>query len=59
VASADGVRLAFESARAAYSSAGVEDRLTLFIEPGIGHDVTETMWTKVEEFLDLYLKEDT
>jgi hypothetical protein len=34
---------------------GADERLALFIEPEVGHEVTEKMWLMIEAFLDQYL----
>lgn len=42
-----GVELALEAARAAYSRLGAPDSLQLYVEPGCGHECTEGMWRQV------------
>lgn len=42
-----GLELALESVRAAYSSLGAPDLFQLYVEPGCGHECTEGMWQQV------------
>ncbi|KAL4438723.1 hypothetical protein ABPG77_006327 [Micractinium sp. CCAP 211/92] len=50
-----GLELALESVRAAYSSLGAPDLFQLYVEPGCGHECTEGMWQQVFAFMDRHL----
>jgi dienelactone hydrolase len=51
----DEVRRAVEVIRTAYQSQGAENRFTWFIEPRVGHILSEAMWQRVRDFFARYL----
>ena len=41
--------------RAAYAARGASDRFSSFIQPNVGHELTEAMWTRTREFFARHL----
>jgi len=49
---ADGVRMAVKEGRKVYAALGAETELELFIEPGIGHDLSSKMVKVIDAWMD-------
>jgi hypothetical protein len=50
------VRTGVERIGKAYREAGVPDRFSSFIEPGVGHVLSDAMWQRTREWLARHLK---
>ena len=53
---ADAVRAGIELIARAYARQGVAERFTSFVEPGVGHRLTESMWAHARTALGTYLR---
>ncbi|GAB4814129.1 hypothetical protein N2152v2_001175 [Parachlorella kessleri] len=50
-----GVEVALVPTRATYAALGAADKVQLFVEAGVGHECTATMWAHASSWLDTHL----
>ncbi len=50
------VRAGVQTIARAYEQAGAGDKFSYFIEPGVGHVLSEEMWRRAREWFDKHLK---